>query len=91
MVYVAFPARFDFGRADLDKLQALAAATGGELLLGNEPVFSTESEWVAAPGWRIWALVALLLFLLDLTIRHAPSLFGLRKTRPLGRAIPVPA
>lgn len=91
-IYVAYPARFNFGRADFDKLQALAAMTGGQLLLGGDPIFSDETQWVAQPGWRIWALVALVLFMLDLTIRHAPALFGLRRVaRRPGPAIAVPA
>ena len=91
-IYVAYPARYNFGRADFDKLRALAAVTGGQLLLGDEPIFSDETQWVAQPGWRIWALVALVLFMLDLTIRHAPALFGLRRVaRRPGPAIAVPA
>ncbi|MGD9738183.1 MAG: VWA domain-containing protein [Bauldia sp.] len=91
--YVAYPARFNFGRADFDKLQALAEATGGQLLLGDEPVFNNEMRWVAQPGWMIWALVALILFLADLTVRHAPNLFGLirRRQRAPGPALAVPA
>ncbi len=91
-VYVGYPARYNFGRADFDKLQALAAATGGELLLGDQPIFSDERQWVAQPGWGVWTLVALALFMIDLTIRHAPSLFGLRamarRVRP-GVAVPA--
>lgn len=83
MMYVAYRARFDFGRADFDKLQALAAATGGKLLLGNEPIFGDERLWVARPGWRLWTVVALMLLLVDLTIRHAPGLLGLKR-RPRG-------
>ena len=91
-IYVAYPARYNFGRADFDKLQALAAATGGELLLGDEPIFSDERQWVTQPGWRVWTLVALALFMLDLTIRHAPSLFGLRTiARRVRPGIAVPA
>jgi hypothetical protein len=91
-IYVAYPARYNFGRADFDKLQALAAATGGQVLIGDQAVFSDEMQWVAQPGWRIWALVALVLFMLDLAIRHAPALFGLRRVarRPVP-AIAVPA
>lgn len=83
-IYVAYPARFNFGRADFDKLQALATATGGNLLLGDEPVFTNEEIWVAVPGWRIWAVIAAVLFILDLVVRHAPSLVGLRRRAPRG-------
>ncbi len=78
-MYVAYPARYNFGRADVDKLYALAAATGGEVLLGGDQIASGQRVWVAQPGWRIWTLAALILFMLDLTIRHAPALFGLRR------------
>ncbi len=91
-MYVAYPARYNFGRADFDKLSALAAATGGELLLGDEPVLSGARQWVALPGWRLWALIGLMLFVVDLTIRHAPNVFGLRRrARPVGPALAVPA
>ncbi len=91
-IYIAYPARFNFSRADFDKLRALAAATGGALLLGDDPLFSDERQWVAKPGWRIWAVVALLLFMLDLAVRHAPSIFGLRKSaRRPGPASAMPA
>ena len=93
-IYVAYPARFNFGRTNFDKIQALAASTGGEILLGDEPIFSDERQWVAVPGWRVWTVIALALFMLDLTIRHAPSLFGLRtmarRARP-GLAVPAQA
>lgn len=88
-LYVAYPARFNFGRADFDKLQALAAATGGQVLLGDEPVFNNDAKWVAVPGWRLWALLGLLLFLGDLTVRHSPNLFGLLKRRPTRTASPA--
>jgi len=55
------------------------------------PVFSDERQWVTAPGWRVWTLIALLLFMIDLTIRHAPSLVGLRRPRLERPPIPVPA
>ncbi|MCC6734563.1 MAG: VWA domain-containing protein [Bauldia sp.] len=92
-MYVAYPARYNFGRADFDKLRALAAATGGELLLGDEPVFTTETRWVAKPAWQLWTVIAILLVMADLTVRHAPNLFGLRRRRakPLGPALAVPA
>ncbi|MCW5715126.1 MAG: VWA domain-containing protein [Bauldia sp.] len=92
-MYVGYPARYNFGRADFDKLQALAAATGGELLLGDEPVFSSETRWVARPAWQLWTVIALVLLMADLTVRHAPNLFGLRRrrARPLGPALAVPA
>ena len=79
MMYVGYPARFNFVRSDFDKLQALAAATGGKMLLGDTSMFGDKLEWVARSKWRPWALVALALFMLDLAIRHVPGVFGLRK------------
>ncbi len=78
-VYVGYPARYDFVRSDFDKLQAVAAATGGKLLLGDKPVFDDARHWVAQPEWRLWTALALILFMLDLAIRHAPGLFGLNR------------
>ena len=83
MMYVAYPARFDFVRSDFDKLNALAGATGGRMLLGDKTLFSDELAWVARPAWRLWAVVGLALFMLDLAIRHVPGVFGLRKRSPM--------
>lgn len=79
--YIAYPARYDFARSDFDKLRALAGMSGGRLLPADESVFNDAMQWDTAPGWRLWAVLALLLFLGDLTIRYAPTLFGLIKTR----------
>jgi hypothetical protein len=89
--YIAYPARYDFARSDFDKLRALAGMSGGRLLSGEEPVFRNVMDWVAAPGWRLWAIAALVLFLTDLTIRYAPNLFGLRRRSSDSRAAPVAA
>ena len=79
LMHVAYPARFNFVRSDFDKLHALAAATGGRMLLGDASIFGDKLEWVARSQWRPWAVVALALFMLDLAIRHVPGVFGLRK------------
>ncbi len=75
--YIAYPARYDFARSDFDKLRALAGMSGGRLLPGEQSVFNDAMDWIAVPVWRLWAILALLLFLSDLTIRYAPTLFGL--------------
>lgn len=80
-MYVAYPARYDFARSDFDKLRALAGATGGRLLVGGEPIFRDETRWVLHSGWRLWTLLALALFLADLTVRYAPNLFAIRKQK----------
>ncbi len=79
--YLGYPARYEFGRTDFDKLRALTAATGGRVMAVDDPIFSDATEWVAHPGWRLWAVLGLLLFLLDLTVRYAPTIFGARKGR----------
>ncbi len=71
-LYAGYPTRYDFSRADFDKLRALAGSTGGQLLIDGVPAFGDSMRWVSAPGWRIWMLTSLALFLLDLTIRYAP-------------------
>ena len=92
MLYVSYPAQFDFVRADFDKLRALATATGGKVLIGDQAIFTGKLQWVAWPVWRLWAVVALLLFMLDLAVRHAPNLLGLAKrTRGTGQAAPESA
>ena len=79
MVHIAYPARFNFVRSDFDKLYALAGATGGKMLLGDNPVLGGKMEWATQREWRLWALAALVLFMLDLSIRHVPGVFGLSK------------
>ncbi len=83
-MYVDYSARFNFVRSDFDKLHALAIATGGKMLLGDTSIFGDKLEWVARREWRLWALVALALFMLDLAIRHVPGVFGLRKRSRAG-------
>jgi hypothetical protein len=65
-------------------IERLAAATGGTVLAGGENAFTSAPIWVARPGWWLWLLIALSLFTLDLTVRHAPGLVGLarRANRP---------
>ena len=50
------------------------------MLLGNSELFGEALAWVARPGWRVWTVVALALFMLDLAIRHVPGAFGLRRS-----------
>jgi hypothetical protein len=91
-VNVAYPARFDFSRATGDKLIAVAAATGGAIRPAGQPLPAAGSIWVTRPGWRIWVLAALALLMIDLAVRHAPTLFRLRRNArgPAG-AVAVPA
>ena len=79
---VAYPALYEFTRADPDRLAALAAVTGGrvlateaQILVGHEP------RWVAHALWQVWVVTALALFMADLIIRYASGLIGLRGAR----------
>jgi len=49
--------------------------------LGDAPLFGNERVWVSQSGWRLWAILGLALFMVDLTIRHAPGLVGFRRER----------
>ncbi len=91
-VNVAYPARFDFSRAERDKLVALAAATGGEIRSIDAPLPAPGRVWTAQSGWRVWVLAALALLMVDLTVRHVPTLFRLRRHRQRpSAALAVPA
>jgi uncharacterized membrane protein len=79
---VAYPALYEFTRADPDRMAALAAVTGGRALATEEQIFTGgEQRWVARALWQVWVLAALALFLADLTIRYASGLIGMRATK----------
>jgi hypothetical protein len=91
-VDIAYPARFDFSRAARDKLIAVAAATGGTIMAADAPLPTAGTVWVAEPRWRPWLVGALALLMIDLAVRHVPTLFRLRRrgAMPAG-AVAVPA
>jgi uncharacterized membrane protein len=71
-LHAAYPALYAFTRADPERVAALASMTGGRVLAGAEHIFvAAEWRWVAREGWKIWALFALALFMIDLIIRYA--------------------
>jgi uncharacterized protein YegL len=71
-IHAAYPALYAFLRADQDRLAALATMTGGRVLADAEQIFvGGERRWVAHEGWKVWVLLALALFLIDLIIRYA--------------------
>jgi hypothetical protein len=79
-LHVAYPALYAFQRADPERLAALAAMTDGRVLADAEQIFvGVERRWVARAGWQVWVLLALALFLIDLTIRYASGLRGSRR------------
>jgi hypothetical protein len=81
---VAYPALYEFTRADLVRLAALAEVTGGRVLTTEEQIFvgGGEPRWVARALWQAWVLAALALFTADLVIRYASGLIGMRRRRP---------
>ncbi len=79
-LFVAYPALYEFTRADPRRLAALAAATGGRVLASEEQIFAGgQSRWVARAVWQVWVLAALALFLADLIVRYASGLIGMRQ------------
>jgi Mg-chelatase subunit ChlD len=80
-IFVAYPAIYDFSRADPDRLAALAAATGGRVLSREDPLFAPgERRWTARAGWPLWTLIAFGLFMIDLIVRYLSGLS--RSKRP---------
>lgn len=80
---VAYAPRLDFTRAQPERLEALAAATGGQVLSGTSALATSTLAWQWNPVWRPWLLLALLLFIADLAIRYIPGRFAfLRDARP---------
>jgi Mg-chelatase subunit ChlD/uncharacterized membrane protein len=82
-LFVAYPALYQFTRADPGHLAALAAATGGRVLASEQQIFTGgQSRWVARAAWQVWVLVAFALFLADLIVRYASGLIGTRPRSP---------
>jgi hypothetical protein len=76
-LFVAYPAVYEFTRADPRRLAALAAATGGRVLASEEEIFTrSESRWIARAVWQVWVLAAFAVFLADLIVRYASGLSG---------------
>jgi uncharacterized protein YegL len=81
--HAAYPALYAFLRADPDRLIELATMTGGRVLADAEEIFvGGERRWVIHEGWKVWALLALALFLIDLIIRHASGLRSSNRNAP---------
>ncbi len=79
-LFVAYPALYEFTRADPGRFAALAAATGGRVLASEEQIFAgRQSRWIARAAWQVWVLAAFALFLADLIIRYASGLIGTRR------------
>jgi Mg-chelatase subunit ChlD len=73
--FVSYPALYRFTAADPERLAALARATGGRILSGEDGIFAEENwRWTRQAGWPLWAALAFILFMVDLIIRYAPGL-----------------
>lgn len=86
-VFVGYPARYAFGDAGgAETLRALAAATGGRVILDDEPLPSEPSStrWRWRQVLPLWVVLGLGLFLLELLLRYAPSSLRL-PMRTLGK------
>ena len=82
-LHAAYPALYAFLRADPDRLAALATMTGGRVLADAEEIFAGgERRWVTHEGWKVWVLLALALFLIDLIIRYASGPRGSKRNAP---------
>jgi hypothetical protein len=79
---VAYPPRLDFTRAQPERLEALATATGGHLLTGTEPLATSSLAWQVQQVWRPWILLALLALLADLAVRYVPGRFSFLRPAP---------
>jgi len=76
---VPYPTRFDFSRADMDGIVLLAEGTGGRVLASTAAIFASPTGWIAVPGWWLWTLVALAIFLVGLLVRNTPRLMPRRR------------
>jgi uncharacterized protein YegL len=82
-LHAAYPALYAFLRADPDRLAALATMTGGRILADAEQIFAGgERRWVTHEGWKVWVLLALAVFLIDLIIRYASGPRGSKRNAP---------
>lgn len=74
-VFVGYPARYRVQERDAEGLRALAAATGGRVLLGDEPRTAGHAplEWRWLPLTPLWLLLALAFLLTELVLRYAPG------------------
>lgn len=83
-VYHGYPARYAFGTHDTERLQGLAAATGGRVLFGDEPLLTGAAplRWRWLPAWPLWTVLALALLAAELTLRYAPGLLSWQRPSP---------
>lgn len=78
---ITYPAVLDFSRAGSARLEALASATGGRVLNGDESVVTSRPRWSLDSAWRPWVLLALAALMVDLAMRYVPGLFPFLRDR----------
>jgi len=71
-LYASYPGRYALESADPARLEALAAVTGGRVLPGTEPLFPGSARWRVATHRlpQLWLLLALAVFMTELTMRY---------------------
>ena len=89
-IHVAYPDEYRFLPADAESLAALAAATGGAMGPTADAVLATHGDRVvrARALWPLLAVLGLLAYLLDLSIRRTPWLWT-RLRRQVSRLRPA--
>jgi hypothetical protein len=70
---IGYPSALEPDR-DTSLMRALTAATGGRSLSAASAVPAVGTAWSFLPGWRIFAALALVLFMLDLAVRYVPDM-----------------
>lgn len=86
-IYLGYSSRYDFGSWNAERLQGLAAVTGGRVLFGDEPlaVGAVPTRWRWAAAWPLWTVLAMTFLTADLVLRYAPNLLKWRRPAPATR------
>ncbi|HEY4199307.1 MAG TPA: VWA domain-containing protein [Devosiaceae bacterium] len=75
-IHIAFSAALAAPRPG-DDPGGIAKATGGNLLAAGDMLPQPGVYWSAAPNWRLWACLGLIIFLVSLVVRYRPPLRAL--------------
>jgi uncharacterized membrane protein len=72
LIWLSYPPLFSIELSDTDVMLGLAAVTGGRLLLGTTGIEQGASltAWQWYSAWRVWLLLAVVLFLATLVARY---------------------
>jgi len=92
-LHFSYPDEYRFLPADMESLGALAAATGGTVGPSAEDVLAAQGDRVvrARALWPVLALLGLLAYLLDLSVRRTPWIWTRLGRRLARRVQPRPA